>query len=646
MPSVEFLPEGLSVEVPAGTELLEAIRQAGIDLDASCGGQGTCGACLVRVVAGRVAPGDSPLAEDFDAGYVQACTTRVLDARVTVEVPERVGGEDGGLIGEDAERLLQGELLPGGLDLDPLVAKRLLRVPPAQLQDGLSDLDRIERALSELSREWGTQKVEHSLSAMRATAGALRASEGMATVTLIREPDRLQLIGIEAGDRTSSVLGIVVDLGTTTVAVQLVDLGTGEILATRTNYNAQIPCGLDVISRINYARRAGGLQELRRRAVDTINRLIHRLADEQGVGASEMVSAVVSGNTTMVHLLLGLPPEYIRLEPYSPTLLASPPLRAAEMDLDIDPYAGVFLSPCVGSYLGGDITAGLLCTDLATDTDDVSLFIDIGTNGELVMGNAEFLVGCACSAGPAFEGGGIDCGMRAALGAIERVEIDPETGRAHCSTIGDVAPRGLCGSGIIDLLANLLLTGWIDPAGKLDRSRSSPFVEIDGKRARYLITPAEESPTGKPIAISEAGIENILRAKAAVYSASSLMLEQLGLTWSDLGKIYIAGGFGRFLDLEKAIVIGLIPDLTREKFHYIGNASLMGSYLCAVSSEFRERQLGIARRITNIELSADPAYMDHYTGALFLPHTDLGNFPSVAGAVERARARGRGSASE
>ncbi len=637
MPTVEFLPSGLSAEVPPGTELLEAIRQAGIDLDASCGGQGTCGACLVRVAAGRVEPSASPPAGESYAGYVQACTTRVLDTRVTVEVPEQTGREDGRLVGEDAERLPLDDLLPGGWDLDPLAARRLLQVPPARLQDGLSDLDRVKRALPE---EWGAQEVVHTLSAMRAAAEALRASDGLVTATLIREPGRLQLIGIEAGNRTSSVHGIVVDLGTTTVAVQLVDLSTGRILATRTDYNAQIPCGVDVISRINYARRAGGLEELRRRAVDTINRLIHKLADGQEIQASEIVSAVISGNTTMIHLLLGLPPEYIRLEPYSPTVLESSPLRAAEVDLEIDPYAGVFLSPCVGSYLGGDITAGLLCTDLATDATDISLFIDIGTNGELVIGNAEFLVGCACSAGPAFEGGGIDCGMRAASGAIERVEVDPETGRARYSTIGDVAPRGLCGSGIIDLLANLLLTGWIDPAGKLDRSRSSPFIEIDGKRARYLLTPAEESPTRQPIAISEAGIENILRAKAAVYSASSLMMAQLGLAWSDLGKIYIAGGFGRFLDLEKAIVIGLIPDLAREKFRYIGNASLMGSYLVAVSGEFRQRQLDLARRITNIELSADPAYMGQYTGALFLPHTDLGNFPSVAGAVARARGRG------
>jgi uncharacterized 2Fe-2S/4Fe-4S cluster protein (DUF4445 family) len=220
------------------------------------------------------------------------------------------------------------------------------------------------------------------------------------------------------------------------------------------------------------------------------------------------------------------------------------------------------------------------------------------------------------------------------------VEVDAETGQAHYSTIGRVAPRGLCGSGMIDLLANLLLAGWIDLGGRLDRSRPSPCIEIDGKRARYVIASADETPRGKPIAISEAGIENIIRAKAAIYSASSLMLKQVGLAFSDLANIYIAGGFGRFLDLEKAITIGLIPDLPRERFHYIGNASLLGSYRVAVSRGFRQRQQGIARRMTNIELSADPAYMDEYTGALFLPHTDLAQFPSVADAVAKVRARG------
>ena len=650
MPTVEFLPSRRCAEVSPGTELLEAARRAGVELDAFCGGQGTCGTCLLRVASGRVDMDDSTPAVEADAGWVQACCTRVLDARVSVEVPEQAGREGGQFVdgaAADAAGPARSDLLPKDLlptpmdrDFDPFAVKRLLRVPPPRLQDGLSDLDRVKRALSGLCEEWDTPEVVFTLPVMRAAAEALREAGGQVTLTLIREHGRLHVIGIEAGDSTSSLHGIAVDVGTTTVAVQLIDLCTGRILATRVDYNAQIPCGLDVISRINYARRPDGLEELRRRAVDTINRLIHKVADGRQVEASEIRSAVISGNTTMIHLLLGLAPEYIRLDPYVPTVLRSPLLRAAELGLEIDADAGILLSPCVGSYMGGDITAGLLCTDLAADTEAVSLFIDIGTNGELVIGNADFLVACACSAGPAFEGGGIECGMRASTGAIERVEVDPETGRAHYSTIGGVAPRGLCGSGMIDLLANLMLAGWIDLGGRLDRSRPSPCIEIDGKHARYLIAPAEETPRGKPIAISEAGIENIIRAKAAIYSACSLMLKQVGLAFSDLANMYIAGGFGRFLDLEKAITIGLIPDLPREKFHYIGNASLLGSYRAAVSRGFRQRQLDIARRMTNVELSTDLTYMDEYTGALFLPHTDLSQFPSVADAVAKVRGRG------
>jgi uncharacterized 2Fe-2S/4Fe-4S cluster protein (DUF4445 family) len=545
-----------------------------------------------------------------------------------------MGREGVRLAGDDAGWWTRDEQLAELPELDPPVVRRPLRVAPPALQDGLSDLDRIERALRE---QWGSDPVTFTLSTMRAAAEALRAEGGRVTATAIREPGRLRVIGVEAGHRRDRVHGIAVDLGTTTAAVQLIDLSTGRILATGADYNAQIPCGLDVISRIDFARRPGGLEELRRRAVDTLNRLVREVAAGEGVDASEIRCAAISGNTTMTHLLLGLGPEYIRLEPYSPTVLEPAALRAAELGLDIDPDSAVFLSPCVGSYLGGDITAGLLCTDLVTGSDDVDLFIDIGTNGELVVGNAEFLMACACSAGPAFEGGGIDCGVRAINGAIHRLQVDPESGRAHYSTIGDVAPRGLCGSGIIDLLANLLLTGWIDLAGKLDRSRRSPFIETEGRRARYLVAPAEETATGRPIAITETGIENIIRAKAAVYSASSLLLKRVGLTFSDLTRIYIAGGFGSFLDLEKATAIGLIPDLPPERFHYLGNASLTGSRLVAVSRDFRRRQRDLARRITNVELSADPAYMDHYTSALFLPHTDLGQFPSVARALARNR---------
>jgi uncharacterized 2Fe-2S/4Fe-4S cluster protein (DUF4445 family) len=345
----------------------------------------------------------------------------------------------------------------------------------------------------------------------------------------------------------------------------------------------------------------------------------------------------LAGNTVMTHLLLGLPPEFIRLEPYTPTVLAPPVLSAAEIGLGICPEAPVELAPCVGSYVGGDITAGLLCTDMALETHSVSLFIDIGTNGEIVVGNTDFLMSCACSAGPAFEGGGIECGVRAAAGAIERVAVDPETARPSLSTIGDETPVGVCGSGMIDLLANLLRTGWVDRKGELDRTRASEHIEIAGKRARYILVPAGESATGRPISISETEIDNVIRAKAAIYSAAALMLERIGLGFDDLDTIYIAGSFGRFLDLDQAIAIGMIPDLPRHAYRYLGNSSLTGTFMTLVSRAHRRRQLEIARRMTNIELSTIPEYMDQYTAALFLPHTDAERFPTIAGAARRGR---------
>jgi uncharacterized 2Fe-2S/4Fe-4S cluster protein (DUF4445 family) len=445
------------------------------------------------------------------------------------------------------------------------------------------------------------------------------------------------VIRVEPGDQTTRHYGIAVDIGTTTVSVQLVNLTLATIEGTRSDYNDQIACGLDVISRINYARRADRLEDLRQRVLATINRLILQVTEAAGVDPIDVDNAVVSGNTTMMHLLLGLPPEYIRLAPYTPTIMESPYLSAAEVGIAINPESWICFSPSVGSYVGGDITAGMLCTDLATDTPDVNLFIDIGTNGELVVGNNEFLLTCACSAGPAFEGGGIECGMRAALGAIERVEVDPDTGVPLYWTIGNVRPKGICGSGMIALLADLLKTGWLDAAGKLNRTRSSPAIQAEGRHARYVLAQASESGANKAITISEQDIDNIVRAKAAIYAACSLLMEQAGMTFDDLANVYIGGGFGRFLNLEKAVIIGLVPDLPREKFHYIGNSSLLGSFIALVSQEYRQRQLDLARRMTYVDLSSESRYMDQYTSALFLPHTDPERFPSVQALIRTCK---------
>ncbi len=629
MPNIIFQPSGKTIEAPAGTELLDAAREAGIDIAAPCGGKGTCAGCIVRIVSGNVAADCLDLLSPAAAaiGYVPACKTKILDEPVIVEIPEQIGKDGGQFIDETKDTCLVSlDLLPKKEQLAPLAHKIALHVPPPQLADGLSDLDRLVRAIRQ-NRE--PKEIICSLPLIRRLAETLRKENGQVTVSLLETPERCHITGIAPGDVSSRNFGIAVDIGTTTAAVQLVSLTTGKVAATRTAYNEQIDCGLDVISRIDYARKPGRLEELRSRVLKTIDSLIAQLCAGNGIDPEDICSAALAGNTTMIHLLLGLPPENIRLEPYTPTILGAPFFTAEEIGIKISPQSGVYISPAVGSYVGGDITAGLLCTCLAGETEEVNLFIDIGTNGELVIGNRDFLMCCACSAGPAFEGGGIDHGMRAALGAIDNVEIDPATGLASYRTIGNVKPKGICGTGMISLIAGLFLSGWLDAAGKLERTKKSPAVEIAGRQARYMIVPAGESASGEPIAISEIDIENLIRAKAAIYSASALMLKQVGLDFEDLAHIYIAGGFGRFLDIEKAIVIGLIPDLPREKYHYIGNSSLLGAYLVLVSQEYRQRQLELARRLTYLELSTDPAYMEQYTGALFLPHTDINRFPSV-----------------
>jgi uncharacterized 2Fe-2S/4Fe-4S cluster protein (DUF4445 family) len=635
MPVVTFQPSGKSVSVDPGTELLDAAKLANIEIATPCGGKGTCGKCLVRILSGEVESNSTEILSETEEknAHVQACRTKVLDIPVTAGIPEQVEIKEGistdGFI--DAS-LIRKELFPKSPQLAPLAFKLYVEVPEPKPEDGFSDVDRLTRSLQP---ECSKKEFVYSLPVIRSLADMLRDNHGKVTATLISLPEQYKVIDVEPGDSTSRQYGIAIDIGTTTVSVLLIDQSIDKIIAIRADYNAQIKCGLDIISRINYANRADRLEELRLLALKTMNKLINQVSDDSNVRSEEIINAVISGNTTMIHLLLGINPEYIRLDPYTPTLFEVPYLPAIEIGIDINPDSLVYISPAVGSYVGGDITAGLLCTDLSTDTDQINLFIDIGTNGEIVVGNSEFLMTCACSAGPAFEGGGIDGGMRAALGAIEHVEVDETTGSAICSTIGDVPPGGICGTGMISLLANLFLSGWIDPAGKLNRTKESSNITLSNRQTFYTIVPAEETSTSKPIIISESEIANIIRAKAAIYSACCLMLDQVGIGFNDIVNVYIAGGFGRYLDLQASTIIGLIPDLPPEKFQFIGNASLIGSYMILISREFRKKQLSLTKRMTYIDLSKYPDFMDQYTAAQFLPHTDLSYFPTVQAMMKK-----------
>lgn len=622
MPKVEFLPSGKSIEVQPGTTVIDAAKQAGVHSATPCGGRGVCGKCRVRIAEGSVdfESSKAAYAGDLASGVVLACKSKINSSPIIIDVPKESGICDGQFMAGESTDL-------NIFCRDPIVSKWKIKVPPSQIEDGLSDIDRITRTIR---NNTDVTLVTCSMTAMRTVADALRARDGEITVTGVRDAGRFHVIGVDPGDTVERLFAVAVDVGTTTVAVDLIDISSRRVLATETDYNAQVSCGSDVISRINYAKDSGRLEELRQHAVDTINRLVKSAAVTCGVNTHDISGAYVSGNTVMTHLLLGLKPEFIRIEPYTPTILgAIKDISSAQVGIDIRPDAPVSMSPCVGSYVGGDITAGLLCAGSAFDTEEVSLFIDIGTNGELVIGNSEFLMACACSAGPAFEGGGIECGMRASKGAIEKVRIDPDTGRAHFSTIGNVPPGGICGSAVVDLLAGLFLTGLVDRAGKFDRSINSPFIVKDGKSAHYVIATEDESATGRAITISEKEISNVIRAKAAIYSAAALLLGHVGMSFADLATVYIAGGFGRYLDLKQAIAIGLIPDIPLSKYKYLGNASLKGSSMMTVSGPLRQKQQELWQRMTYFDLSTNPAYMHQYTSALFLPHTDTRQFPGV-----------------
>lgn len=635
MPKITFLPGPVTVNAAPGALLLDAARAAGLPAEAPCGGRGLCGKCLAQVESGRVGFTDTGVMPPGMAaeGFVLLCRASVLDEPATIRLAAGLQGEKGQFAKDGDDRLLvDAALFPGNEDIDPPVRTVSLDVAQPAPGDGLSDLDRLERAVKAAT---GAGGIMLPLPLLRELPEALRREGGRVWLVYRLASNSARIIDMdphpikrsEASEAPEALaFGIAVDIGTTTVAVQLVSLHDGKALGTKTAYNAQISCGLDVISRINYARKPERLEELRSKALETINTLICGLAEGCGVEKRRIYCASVAGNTTMAHLMLGIPPEHIRLDPYVPAVHRPPIYEAGETGLDISPYAPVRFAPSAGSYVGGDIASGLLCTSLATHSDDVCLFIDIGTNGEIALGNAEFLLGCACSAGPAFEGGGIDCGMRASAGAVEWADVDAATGLPSCSVIGGGKPAGICGSGMISLVASLFETGRLDAGGRLDRARPCGAIEAEGRAARYVLARAEHSAGGRAVYVSEADIANVVRAKAAIFSACRVLLGKVGLGFGDLARVYVAGGFGRYLDINRAVAIGLLPGLPKEKFRFIGNSSLMGAYMTLVSDKHREREEELARRLTYVDLSAEPEYMGEYTAALFLPHTDKNLF--------------------
>jgi len=423
-------------------------------------------------------------------------------------------------------------------------------------------------------------------------------------------------------------LGLAIDIGTTTVTTYLVDLESGEVIANAAEYNNQISHGEDVISRIIFAKKGEGLDILGDRVRATIDTLIERIHRRTGTLAEDIHKVTISGNTTMIHLFMKIPPESIRLTPYIPIVNHPVQYLASDLELNVHPLASVDCLPGVASYVGADITAGVLACGM-TETEELTLFIDVGTNGETVLGTQDWMVTCACSAGPAFEGAGVVDGMRATLGAIEEVWVHSQTFEPSYRVIGEVAPKGICGSGLISLLAELFVTGVIDRSGNVKLDLDTPRVRQGSHGPEYVIAWGEETDSGKDIVITKVDVENLMRAKAAIYAGFTVLASSVGLDLSEVQRVLVGGSFGQYINVEKAIQIGLLPDLPWDRFNFLGNTSVLGAYMALLSKSAREQVRDIAQKMTYIELSADNEFFNAFTAALFLPHTEINRFPSV-----------------
>jgi len=612
MPRVTFHPAVVTVEVEAGVSLLDAARQANLPIRNDCGGQGACGRCVVEVRRGQVTRLQSR--HEMPPGRDLACRTLVGDEDVEVFLPEESHEVDLEVTLRPAEALPEDYPPAGGL-----IETVRLELPPPSLDDNVSDAQRLVRAL----RKWREEEYRLPLPLLRTLPRRLREAEWKPEVVLCLETGGHRVLGV-APARGRRHCMLAVDVGTTTIKARLLAPGPGW---TASCYNSQVMFGPDVISRIMHCDRnpGGGCRKLQELVAADVERLLEALLEKYGLEADDVWGVIVAGNTTMIHLLLGLEPAWIRREPYVGCAYHLRPVDAAQVGLRINPAGRLYCLPSVSSYVGADITAGVLASGLnAMDTP--SALIDLGTNGEIVVGCKEFLVCCSASAGPAFEGGASASGTRARDGAVDSAWSEDGV---RWSTIGDAPPVGICGTGYIDLLATLLREGIIDKTGRFDPG--APGVRNGGGGvAEYVVADAGQSAHGRDIVMTQADVDNLVRAKGAIFAAGSLLLRSLGMEWQDLGNIMLAGGFGERLNKDNAVAIGLLPDVPRERIRFMGNTSLRGAVMAAESAECRRSIDEIASAMTYFELSTHPDFMDQFVSACFLPHTDTEKFPSVS----------------
>ncbi|HWQ63271.1 MAG TPA: ASKHA domain-containing protein [Methanospirillum sp.] len=631
MPIVTFLPGFRKVEVSTSDSLMTAAQKAGLAINAVCGGVGKCGKCVMFHKSGRIRFDTERFREFFsqeerDAGAILSCEAYPEDD-CQIMVPERT------LI--QTQQILMNVMGQETL-LNPSIRKYYVQVQPPTLATPTSDLYRLLDAISNLDGPTSKQ-VYVPLEILRVIPSMLRDSGWKVTATIARLPAGFRMIEIEKGDTSSQLYGAAVDLGTTTVVAFLRDLNTGQVIGVGSAYNKQISCGEDILSRVNYSKRKG-LVRLQELAVDSINAAITMAANNAGVDRDDICEVVIAGNTIMTHMLLAIDPSYMIEEPYVPVVRRSLTASAGRVGLSIKPEGSVFIFPAVSDFIGGDIVADIVASGMA-ESPDISLLIDIGTNFEVVLGNNEWMFACAGAAGPALEGGEVLFGMRANPGAIEKVSIDPITLDLKCETINGKKPVGICGSGLIDVLAELLRSCVIDRTGRINTTISHPRIRQGEYFPEFVLAWKDETGIGKDIVVTENDIKNLIMSKASTLAACIILMNQAGITREDIKNLYFAGGFGNYINKDNAITVGLIPEVPVDRIINLGNGAAEGANIALINRKMRKFVDDIAYRIGYVELNAEPTFMDEYTKGTFLPHTDLTLFPMVEKSLELCRLR-------
>ncbi len=596
--SVLFSPLNTIVSVPRGATVLEAIRLAGIQVESICGGKGECAKCRVIHVRGSCDIGTPAsikrlTADEIVHHYCLACQTHVQgDCEFTIPVESRI----------DSPRILLHYTIPA-LDLSPSVKKYLFN--PSQSQA----LPVGQRSLK-LEGYAGTRP--HMT---RHQYDELLMATGTRTVTVSTTPGYPEIIRIEEGDTTGQNYGIAIDLGTTTVVGVLLDLTSGTVMAEASCMNRQITYGEELLTRIAVAKKASGNERLRVAAVASINDVIAKLIAGAGISKTSIGDVCIAGNTVMHFLFLGRDPSILELVTAE---IARTPfiLKAGSAGLHVNPEASVYCLPDVSRFVGGDAVGDVVASGLHL-SGELSLLVDLGTNGEVIIGSSEWIASVSCASGPAFEGAGITAGIRAMRGAIDHVQIDPKSGAVSVITIDNEPPRGLCGSGIIDAAAAMVSAGILDFSGRIVEGKPGVRAGPDG--LEYVLVEKEKTATGRDIIITRQDLAYLLDSKAAACGAVGVLLKKYRLTINDIRHVWLAGGFGAYADRKKLVTFGIIPAFPRAEFHAIGNGSLAGACAALLSTKKREELVRVARMMVYIDLLVDADFIEEYTAALYIP---------------------------